>query len=361
MRCSPNALRTPILASGTLACYSGAIPDMSVTLAVPAFLVGALVSLATSWLLVSRLERIGERMGLTEALLGLVAALAADAPEVTSAVTALSHHQQQVGAGVVIGSNVFNLAGLLGLGAAVAGRVALHRKVVLLGGVVALWMAMVCFVVVLGWIPALVGVGLVFLAMAAYVVVLSGKRGRRLPRRWTQWLAAAVAEEELELEAAITPERGAPRDVVVAAVSLIVVVAASVVMERAASALGSRYDVAEIVVGGLVLAAVTSLPNAVAAIYLARRGRGAATFSTALNSNSLNVAIGLLVPAAVIGLGKPSSQTILVTAWYVGLTVVVLGFAYLERGISRATGNLVHRRVLCLRRLGARMDRRGGH
>lgn len=85
-------------------------------LAVAAFLAGAAVSLATSWLLVTRLERVGERLGLSEALLGMVAALAADSPEITSAVSAMASHQQRIGAGVVIGSNVFNLAALLGLG-----------------------------------------------------------------------------------------------------------------------------------------------------------------------------------------------------------------------------------------------------
>jgi Ca2+/Na+ antiporter len=70
--------------------------------------------------------------------------------------------------------------------------------------------------------------------------------------------------------------------------------------------MGSRFVIPEIVVGGLVLAAVTSLPNAVAAIYLAARGRGAATLSTALNSNTLNVAIGLLVPAALPPRSRPA-------------------------------------------------------
>jgi Ca2+/Na+ antiporter len=54
-------------------------------------------------------------------MLGLLAALAADTPD-SSAVSALAHHQQSVGVGVVLGSNVFNLAALLGLGALVAGR-----------------------------------------------------------------------------------------------------------------------------------------------------------------------------------------------------------------------------------------------
>jgi cation:H+ antiporter len=117
---------------------------VAVTVAIPAFLAGALISLATSWLLVSRLERVGERLGLSEALLGLVPALAADAPEITAAVSAMAGHQQRIGAGVIIGSNVFNLAALLGLSAIVAGRVSLHRRVVLLGGAVAMWVAVTC-------------------------------------------------------------------------------------------------------------------------------------------------------------------------------------------------------------------------
>ena len=116
---------------------------MTIRFAIVAFVVGAVISLAMSWVLVSRLERIGERLGLSEALLGLLGALAADTPEITAAVTALSHHQRTVGAGVVIGSNVFNLTALLGLGAIVAGRIGLHRKVVVLGGFVALWVALV--------------------------------------------------------------------------------------------------------------------------------------------------------------------------------------------------------------------------
>ena len=63
------------------------------------FAPGVAVSLAASWLLVSRLERLGERAGLSEAWLGLVAALAADAPEITSAVTALARGQAGGGRG----------------------------------------------------------------------------------------------------------------------------------------------------------------------------------------------------------------------------------------------------------------------
>jgi cation:H+ antiporter len=316
-----------------------------VSLPAVAFILGAVVSLATSWILVSRLERVGERFGLSEALLGLVAALAADAPEITASVAALAQHQRAVGAGVVIGSNVFNLAALLGLGAVVAGFIGLHRKVVLLGGAVALWVALACLGTVTGTVAPLVGLIGVLVVLVPYVVVLGVRRttlGRLpLPARWSAWLSSAVDEEELELVVAIRPPRGRPVDLVTAAVALVVVVLASVTMERGATDLGRRYHVADIVIGALVLAAVTSLPNAVAAVHLASKGRGAAALSTALNSNNLNVAAGLLIPAVLLGLTHPSGTGSAIAVWYVGLTVLTVGLAYAGRGLFRWAGWLI--------------------
>lgn len=309
-------------------------------LAMAAFTLGAVVSLLTSWLLVSRLERIGDRLSFSEALLGIVAALAADAPEISAAISALTSHQQRIGAGVILGSNVFNLAALLGLGAVVAGRIRLHRKVILLSGTVALSVALVSVLVVSGAVPPSAGLVLATAVIVAYLFVLGTSR-QRLPARWYAWLRSAVSEEELELEDAIRASRGRWPDAITAAVALGVVIVASVAMERAASSLGERLAVPEIITGALVLAAVTSLPNAVAAIYLAGRGRGAATLSTALNSNTLNVAAGLLLPGALLGLGRPSGQALLVTAWYAGFSLMVLVLAWRHRGLGRREGAVI--------------------
>jgi cation:H+ antiporter len=303
------------------------------------FVLGAVVSLAASWLLVTRLERIGARLGLSEALLGMLAALAADGPEITSAATALIGGHAQIGAGVVIGSNVFNLAALLGLGALIAGRIVLHRRVLAFEGLTAVAIASVCLGVVLGALSAAMGVLACAVVLIPYVAVSSGPmRQRWLPPAWRRWLMEAVAEEEVELAGALDHARAGKVDVFVAIAALLVVVGASVAMEQTASTLGARHAVPEIVVGGLVLAAVTSLPNAVSAIYLAGRGRGAATLSTALNSNALNVLAGLMIPAAIVGLGGRSGETTLITAWYAGLTILALGLAFAGSGLRRAAG-----------------------
>ena len=90
-----------------------------------------------------------------------------------------------------------------------------------------------------------------------------------------------------------------------------------------------------------MLAVVTSLPNAVSAVYLARRGRGATVLSTALNSNAINVVGGLLIPASLAGLGPASGQDTLVAAWYAGLTLFALALAYRARGLGRAAGTAI--------------------
>ena len=309
------------------------------------FLTGALISLATSWLLVTRLERVGERFAISEALLGMIAALAADAPEITSSISALSQHQFGIGVGVVVGSNVFNLAALLGLGAVVAGTIHLHRRVVVLAGVVALWIAVVTVTTSTGATSPLEGLLLVGVVLVGYVVVMGlrdhQRRGLPIPERWTAWLCSAGNEEEIELNESIQPRRGRPLDAVVALGALVVVIVASVVMEHGAARLGHHFHVADAVIGGVVLAAVTSLPNAVAGVYLAARGRASAALSTALNSNNLNVFAGLLVPGVILGLAAPSRVGTVTALSYLLLTALVVVVAYAYRGLGRLVGWLI--------------------
>jgi cation:H+ antiporter len=295
--------------------------------------------------LVTRLERVAERFGFSEALLGVVAALAADAPEITSSVSALSQHQFTIGAGVVIGSNVFNLAALLGLGAVVSGRVPLHRRVVILGGVVAVWVALWCLLSTSGAASDDVGLIAVAVVLLGYVVLLGTPRrvlrGLRLPCALSQWVVLAIEEEELELQEAISPPRGRPIDMATALGALIIVVVSSVVMEHAASHLGHHFHVPNVIVGGVVLAAVTSLPNAVAAVHLASQGRGSAALSTALNSNNLNVLAGLFIPGAILAVAAPSAAGNVAAVCFAALTVLTLLLAYARSGLTRSAGWII--------------------
>ena len=195
-------------------------PMMPSLLAAALFVAAATCSLGASAVLVARLERLGARLGLSEALLGLAAALAADTPEVTSAVTALANGQHDIGTGVVLGSNVFNLAALIGLGAVAAGGINLHRRVVTFEGTMALWVAALSIAAVISLITAGAALALALAVLAPYVYVSavhpSGRSALPLPPRLRAWLAEAVAEEEQELSGAIRAGKGGPRDAAIA-------------------------------------------------------------------------------------------------------------------------------------------------
>ena len=308
------------------------------------FVLAACVTLVSSLLLVTRLERLGARLGFTQAILGLVTALAANAPEITSAVTAMSRGQREVGIGVVLGSNVFNLAALLGLGALVGPRIELHRRVILLVGGVSVWIALASLATVTGTFSLTSSLVLALVVFLTYVTLSAWPHA---PRRMSiskgprSWIRETLREEESEIASAIHPSRGDWRDAVIALFALGVVVVASIVMEHTATTLGGRLGWSNILIGGVVLAGVTSLPNAVAAVYFARRGMGAALLSEALNSNNLNAIVGFMIPAAIIGVHSGGVADLKVAYFYVGLTLVSLALAYSARGLTRTSGALI--------------------
>lgn len=301
-----------------------------------------LISLGASAALVVRLERLAARVGASEAVLGLVAALAADGPEISSAAAAVVHGRYDVGAGVVLGSNVFNLAVLLGLASVVAGRIWLHRSVIVFAGTMSMWVAAVGVAVMLGLIGPLPGFAAVLVVFVPYVVISAWPQRRGspipLPRHWRRFLRRAVRDEERELLPAIHPRRGHWRDALVALVALVGMIAASIIMEQTATTLGGHFGISNLVVGAVVLAAVTSLPNAVAALYLASRGRGSAVLSEALNSNNLNILCGLMIPAVILGLGPATSGGAIISIWYLAMAGACLAAAFVARGLRRGIG-----------------------
>ena len=239
------------------------------------FVAGTSVSLLAGWQLVAALERVGGRVGLSEGALGMLAALAADAPEITAAVSALAAGNHHVGAGVVIGSNLFNLASLIGVAGIVGGFIALDRRVVRFAGVIAAWVALMALAAATGALSPALTLALSLIVFVPYIAVLtlSPERLDRLARhdRVRGALAGAVIAEETEMQLGNESRRGRAThfDALLALGLTLLVVLASVVMERSATTLGTRAQVPAIVVGALALAAVTSLPNAVAGVYLA--------------------------------------------------------------------------------------------
>ncbi|TML74050.1 MAG: hypothetical protein E6G13_01650 [Actinobacteria bacterium] len=312
---------------------------MSALSATLLFVGGLVLTIAASLVLARSLDRVGVRLGISEALLGIVTAIGADAPEISSAVVAIVAGHADTGVGVVIGSNVFNIAALLGLSAVVAGSVRIHKHGLILNAGVAVAVAVAGALLALGWIPAGVAFALTILVLAPYVV-LSSLRSDTL-RRLPLGVRRALAEEQSD---ARRDEHVAPAtrvDAVLLVPSLAAVVGGATAMVYAAQSLGDRWHLSDVVIGTIVLAALTGIPNVLAAIRLALHGRGAACVSESLNSNNANILIGLCVPALILGIGSASGIERFAAAAMVGMTLLASALAYRGGALTRSDGLLV--------------------
>jgi cation:H+ antiporter len=311
---------------------------MSIPVALLLFAGAFALTVSSSVVLARELDRIGERLGFSEALLGIVTALGADAPEIASAVAALVAGHEDTGVGVVVGSNVFNIAGLLGLSALIAGPVRIHPHGLALTGGVAIAVALVGALVAVGVLPGAAGLVLALLALAPYVTVsaLHARARARLPA----FLREAVVEEQEDARRDEYARPATGLDALAVVPALAAVVGGAYGMVAAAQSLADRWDVSDVVLGALVLAALTSIPNLIAAVRLARHGRGAACVSESLNSNNANILVGLCVPAVILGLGSASGIEIFAACWMVGLTVVAVALGF-GKGLTRREGVVI--------------------
>ena len=308
---------------------------MSIPVAV-LLLGGAFALTVTSSVVLAReLDRIGERLGFSEALLGIVTALGADAPEIASAVAAVVAGHEDTGVGVVVGSNVFNLAALLGVSALIAGPVRIHRHGLLLNGGVAIVVAIVGLLVATDVVPGVVGLVLALVVLAPYVTLsaLHERARSRLPAP----LQEAVAEEHRDARRDEFSRPATSLDALAVVPALAAVVGGAYGMVAAAQSLGERWGVSDLVLGAIALAALTSIPNLIAAVRLARHGRGAACVSEALNSNNANILVGLCVPATILGFGAASGIEDFAGLWMVGMTLVAVALGF-GGGLTRREG-----------------------
>jgi cation:H+ antiporter len=284
------------------------------------FLASLAVTLAAAAFFADRLDHIGPRLGLPEAVVGLLTALAADAPEISSAVVALARGQKQVSLGVVLGSNAFNLAAMIGLSAVLAGTVRIGRRALAIEGGVGLAATLVAAGLVVGLLPAWLALVLLAAIVAPYLVIVSRGPADHAPAP-THMHDGALWK---------------PVALIVPAVGLILL--GSIGMVEAAIKLADRWHLSKALVGILILAVLTSLPNAFTAIRLGRAGRGPALVTETIGSNTINLVGGILLPALIVGLAGSSGLIQFNLEWLLGMTCVTLLLLTRPAGIGRRGG-----------------------
>jgi len=312
---------------------------MSPAVAVPLFLVSLAVTLAAARLFARRLDRLGVRFGFPEALIGLLTAVAADGPNVSSALFALIKGAHDVGVGVLVGSNTFQLAAMIGMSALIAGAVRVPRETVLLEGVVGLIITVLATVVLLRWLSPAVTVLLSLLVVLPYLaLVVGGQRLSERPGSKLRRLAHALHEHPGPEPLADTSANPTHHLLALIVLDVVLIVAGSVGMVEAALSLGSDWHIPNSVLGVLILAPLTSLPNAVTAVRLGLAGRGAALVGETFNSNSINLGVGVIAPSLFVTFAALSSVDKQQLGFLLVMNVVAISLLARSGGMRRVEG-----------------------
>jgi cation:H+ antiporter len=326
------------------------------------FAASLLVTLLAARTFATHLDELGVRLGLPEAFVGLLTALAADGPEIASSLTALVKGDRSVSLGVVVGSNLFNLAAMVGASALLVGYVRVRREALLLEGTVAALASAIVAALVLGGIPVAVAMVLLAAVLLPYLALLvrgaelaervplpatvAGSLMRALSERTGVGEvvppAALPAGGDVPPAAARGVDRGPAglhwRTPVFIAGSVLLVLGGSVGMVETALSLATRWQVPSSAVGFLILAPLTSIPNAATAMRLGIAGRGSALVSDTFNSNTINLVAGVAVPALFISVGNGSASVVFDLLWLTVMTGLVLWLLAQPSGIGRRGG-----------------------
>lgn len=324
---------------------------MSTSIALSVFFGSLLLSMMSSAVLAERLEQVGERFSFPAGLLGLVTALGADSPEITSALTALIGGQHDLGRGVIYGSNIFNVAFLLGFSALVAGSIVIGRANLVLNGGAALLVTVIVGAQSAGLIGGTLTGVLLAVAVIPYLTVLAMHPNRLqqlpLPGIVTRWLIDAITSEKRDESADERDDQsvGGGRLTTADALSILpllsVIVASSIGMVKTAELLGARWSVSQLVIGTFVVATLTGLPNLIASVRLAIKRRGAALSSESFNSNTLNLLVGAYLPTFFVALSPLPHEGLVSMLWLAAITILALVIGIAGRGFGRWTGGLL--------------------
>jgi cation:H+ antiporter len=193
--------------------------------------------------------------------------------------------------------------------------------------------------VVAGGLGSTVGVVLVAAVVVPYVALLAAGRrlARILPLAESRFVEASFGEPHRR-QRGVDSRREAAGVVVALLLALVLIVAGSVGAVRAATDLADAWSVPEELVGVIVLAILTSLPNAWTGVRFGLQQRGSALMSETLNSNSINIVAGLAVPAALGSFGAFSRLSVFNLAWVMGMTAVAVVLFGRRNGAGRRAG-----------------------
>ena len=276
---------------------------------------------------VNNLSDLGSFFGVSDVILGVTAsAIGTSLPEFGSAMIAILTGNPDIGVGTVLGANMWNIGGILGITAIVTGPILSQKITIKRDGLMALGTAMILLVFLIIFHQINFIAGLVLLA--AYVIYI-------------YFLVEGQKKEKSQQEPDKKKTRKRPINISKTVLSVLLGVLGLAVgchiIVYCAVELSAIFCIPAMF-AGIILAFGTTSPEFFTVITSARKGLDNLALGTVLGSNIFNILIGLGVPAILATV--PVDQFVMTYDGPALILITILLLLLLYRGnkLSRKEG-----------------------
>lgn len=242
---------------------------------------------------VDNLVDIGGALGISQIILGVTAAaIGTSLPEFGSAMMASLSGSVDIGVGTVIGSNIWNIAGILGISAIVAGIIRTDSRGINRDGTVTLATGLILIFFMLfgdiNWIASVVMITL-------YIFYLW-----RLIKSQKEYSADKIKEEKTDASVERKPIDKKKIGLVILGLAGLII--GCRILVYSGVELARVAGIPEMIMGLFTLAIGTSIPELVVTLSSAMKGLHELSIGTVLGSNTFNILIGIGIPALFINI-----------------------------------------------------------
>lgn len=270
---------------------------LEIVMLIVALIIALIIVIKSADIFVDNLVDIGGALGISQVILGVTAAaIGTSLPEFGSAMIATFSGSVEIGVGTVIGSNIWNIAGILGISSIAAGVIGTDSKGINRDGLITLFTGLILIFFMLfgdiNWIAS------VFM-IALYIFYLW-----RLIKSQSEYKKEKNEKESVEEITYNVPENSSidKKQIFYLILGLAGLIVGCRILVYSGVELARIAGIPEMIMGLFTLAIGTSIPELVVTLSSAMKGLHELSIGTVLGSNTFNILIGIGIPALFVAI-----------------------------------------------------------
>lgn len=314
-------------------------------------LASLIIVIKSADLFVDSLVEVGESLGISQIILGVTAsAIGTSLPEFGSAMIAIFSGNPDIGVGVVIGSNIWNIAGILGISSLTAGYIYVKQEELKRDGLMTLLTAVILliFMILFNDITRVVGVILVVVYIVYLYILIRSQRDKSNPENSggdehskeskSNVISDTQGKGQIQVEEVIGSGRSRNKNIMISLAGLAGLIIGSRLLVYSGVEIGALTGVPQIIMGLFALAIGTSMPELVVTLRSAMKKMHSLSIGTVLGSNIFNILIGIGIPSLFMNIPVDKLAVSFDAPVMIGVTALLILLSYRKSKLSRIGG-----------------------